>query len=133
VKPLDFEKIFFPVNAVITGIVFFLLAPTTQIYAEWFPDKKNSLWLIPAIAIGGSGLLWIVVSLNLPKLIERGIFEDRRKGRRQPERSKRARIFRSLVPITVFFFHMALMLGICISMIVYMRSGSFGKLLVNLP
>ena len=130
-KPVNFEKILFPLNAIITAVVFFLLKPSTYIYAQWFPDKKDSLWLIPAGVIFTSAVLWLLTSLNLPKLIQKGVFEDRRKNDRSSEEVAPMNVRRTLWPVLVFIFHMALIAGMCASLIVEMRSDTTGHLLFN--
>ena len=130
-KPINFEKILFPVNAIITAVVFLFLTPTTYIYAGWFPDKKDSLWLFPAAAISISTVLWLSTSLNLPKLIQKGVFEDRRKNARSSEASAPINIWRTIWPVAVFIFHMTLLAGICVSLIAEMKSGATGNLLFN--
>ena len=121
-KPINFEKILFPANAIITAVVFFFLTPTTYIYARWFPDKKDSLWLIPAAIVFTSAMLWLLTSLNLPKLIKKGVFEDRRKNDRSSQGPAPMNVWRTVWPVIVFVFHMTLLAGMCASLIWEMKS-----------
>lgn len=130
-KPIDFSKILFPINAIITAFVFFLLAPSTHIYAEWFPEKKDSLWLIPVTVIFISSALWLLTSLNLPKLIEKGIFEDRRKNDRSSCPDKPMNIWKTVWPVFVFIFHMTLLGAMCIGLVAEMKSEATGKIFFN--
>lgn len=131
-KPFDFSKVLFPINAIITAVVFFLLVPSTRIYAKWFPEKKDSLWLIPVTVIALSAALWLWTSLNLPELIKKGVFEDRRKDARSSGAPVPMNIRRTIYPAIVFIFHMALLIGICICLIAEMRSGATGNFFNNI-
>ncbi len=112
----------------ITGAIFFLLMPTTQIYTSWFPDKKAQLWLLPAGVLLISSLLWMAASLSTPFLIRCGIFEDRRRGDRQGNAESRVRVFKSILPVISFAFHMLLLIGICISMVLWTKHRSSGEI-----
>lgn len=130
-KPIDFGKILFPVNAAVTAVVFFLLVPTTYVYSSWFPDKKDSLWLVPAAVLLGSAAVWLMTSLNLPKLIEKGIFEDRRKNDRSSAGQTPMNVRRTVWPVLVFIFHMGLLGLMCISLISEMRRGAGENIFFN--
>ena len=123
-KPLNFQSFLLPLNGVITGIVFFLLFPTTHIYASWFPEKKNQLWLFSLGIALGSAFLWLLGSLSTPFLIKSGIFEDRRRQPRSEETAARVRYFKMALPIASFLFHMFLLIGLCVTMIVWTRGHS---------
>jgi len=126
-KPINFQSLLLPLNAIITGIIFFLLAPTTHIYTAWFPEKKDRLWLFPLAVVIFSSLLWLVGSLSTPFLIKSGVFEDRRCGPRPEETARRARLFKMVFPIVSFLFHMAVLIGLCASMILWTRNQSAGE------
>ena len=126
-KPINFQSLFLPLNAAITGIVFFLLFPTTRIYASWFPDKKNELWLLPASIVLVSSALWLLGSLSTPFLIRTGIFEERRRGPRPDETARRVRVFKASMPVLSFFFHMILLIALCMSVISAARARSEDK------
>lgn len=130
-KPVDFARILFPINAIITAVVFFLLAPSTHIYAEWFPEKKDSLWLIPAAVVLLSCVLWLLTSLNLPRLIEKGIFEDRRKNDRSSVPSVPMNLRKTIWPVAVFIFHMAIIGAMCMILLAEMRNETTGKFIFN--
>ena len=128
-RPINFQSFFLPFNAVITGIVFFLLSPATRIYAAWFPDKKDQLWLFPLAVVLFSSVLWLLGSLSTPLLIRSGIFEDRRRDPRSGTTAARVRLFKIAVPVLSFLFHMLLLIGFCVSLIVWMRNHSAGEIL----
>lgn len=130
-KPINFDKILFPVNAVITAAVFFLLMPSTYIYAKWFPEKKDSLWLIPAGVAFTSVALWLLTSLNLPKLIQKGVFEDRRKNTRSSGEVEPMNVRRTIWPVIVFIFHLSVIAGMSAALISHMRNSERGSSLFN--
>lgn len=128
-KPVDFEKILFPLNGLATAAVFFLIFPTTHIYAGWFPEKKGSLWLIPAGILFFSASVWFFTSLITPKLIRRGIFEDRRKtGRDRPDRVDISKVASAVLN---FVLHMTFLLVMSAFLAAQVRSGSIGDLLFS--
>ena len=128
-KPLNFQSFFLPLNTVITGIVFFLLSPTTRIYAAWFPDKKDQLWFFPIGVVLASAILWLLGSLSTPFLVQSHFFEDRRRDSRPENTAARVRYFKVAIPVASFVFHMFLLIGICVSMIVWRRGHSASEVL----
>ncbi len=127
-KPLNLEKILFPVNAIVTAVVFFLLAPTTRIYARWFPEKKDSMWWIPVWVLGISVVLWVATSLAMPYLIRKGVFEDRRKAARGDGPQPPVRLSKVFGAVSVFVFHMIILIALSLSLIVEMRKGGSERL-----
>ncbi len=126
-KPVNFEKILFPLNALLTAAIFFMITPTTYIYTHWFPEKNDSLWLVPAVVMGVSAVIWFVTSLNMPRLIQKGIFEDRRKD----SRPARVDVSRVAGMVANFLFHMIFLLLMCGLLVAEMRSGTPGRVLFS--
>ncbi len=126
-KPVNLEKILFPLNGVVTAVVFFLLAPTTRIYASWFPEKKAELWWAPVGLLVFSAVLWIFTSLAMPHLIKKGVFEDRRKGMPREGRAN-VDLSRVLGALSVFTFHMAVLIIMSVTLVIGMNKGMTGKI-----
>ena len=123
-KPVNFQSFLFPINGILTAVVFFLLSPAVRIYARWFPDKKDALWFFPLGVVLGSAVLWLSASMATPYLIKRGIFENRRRDSRPEDSEAAKRFWKMIFPILIFVFHMLVLIGICISVLVGMRNNS---------
>lgn len=132
-KPPDFEGWIFRLNVIVTGFVFFLLAPTTQIFSSKFPDKKDTLWLFPLSVVSASLGLWFLMRLALPWMIRKGIFEDRRKIPRPQSRRGWERLEKIFFPVVVLALHLLLLIALCVMMVLFMRSDFWERLMVNLP
>ncbi|MCM8775224.1 MAG: hypothetical protein NC930_02560 [Candidatus Omnitrophica bacterium] len=132
-KPFDFQPVLFRMNVFITGIIFILLAPTTRIYVWWFPDKKDTLWLLPLSVIGLSSVVWLVASFSMPLLIKLGWVEDRRKEPRTQHHATVVRLLKMIFPILVFAVHMLVLIFFSASLIAFMRSAAYDRILINLP
>lgn len=130
-KPIDCEKILFPVNALLTAVIFFLINPAIHIYAGWFPDKKDSLWLVPVWILGISAVVWFFTSLSMPWMIRKGIFEDRRLNRPLQPGRPQVDVSRVAGQILNFLFHMIFLLAICFFMVSEMKKGTTGKVLFS--
>ena len=120
------------VNVLATAIVFLLLMPTVRIYASWFPDKKESLWLLPAGVTLISCLLWFLASLSLPLLIRWRVVADLRKDLRPPAPLAQ-KMIRTLSPILVSIFHTGMVIWFCAALIRFMQSNAFDKLFTHTP
>ncbi len=130
----DFRRNIFKLNVLATLLVFALLTPSVRIYARWFPDKKDSLWLLPLGVVGISAVLWFFTSLSLPALIRWGIVKDLRKSARSAEEvSFRERILKAAAPIVLFSLNMLLLTVFSAALIYFLRSNRLQDLFVNLP
>jgi hypothetical protein len=130
----DFKKSIFKLNVLATLLVFAVLTPSVRIYARWFPEKKDSLWLLPLGVVGISSLLWFFASLSLPALIQRGIIKDlRASARRQEQISFWERIFKTAAPIALFSFNMLLLIFFSAALIHFLKSNRLRDLFINLP
>lgn len=132
-KIWDFEKIVFRLNVLVTIAVFILLAPTTYVFEEWFPDKRDSLWLFPVSVTIVSCFLWFLVRLALPSLIRIGFFEDRRGRPRPKPPALKERIIRTALPSVNLSFHLFLLILSCFCLISFLRSDNLNRLFSNLP
>lgn len=130
----DFKKNILKLNVLATLLVFAVLTPSVRIYARWFPDKKDSLWLLPLGVVGISSLLWFFASLSLPALIRKGIIKDlRASARRQEQISFWERILKTAVPVVLFSFNMLLLILFSAALIHFLKSNRLQDLFVNLP
>lgn len=130
-KRPDFQKLVFQLNVGITALVFFLLSPTVHVYQSWFPDKRNSLWMIPVITLGLSLSLWLFASLTLPWMIEQGWVKDLRQNSREGEPV--IRLSKILGPMLISLFHLSLLIFFSASVISFLSREPFEKLFVNFP
>lgn len=130
-KPFDYQKILFWVNILVTALVFVLLAPTVHIYSWWFPEKRDTLWLLPVGVMTLSLFLWIAASLSMPYLIQKGWLEDRRRLPRPGETARRVKLYKTLMPVVIFLFHSLLILGLAVSIVTFMRGDSLERLLTE--
>jgi hypothetical protein len=129
---LGFEKIIFRLNILITGVVFFLLAPTVRVYRSWFPDKEASLWIIPLAVIFVSLALWTLVRLGIPYFIRQGWMEELRQESRPPEPWPQ-RFMRIGPSVALTAFHLLLLVLFSAALIRFLEHEPFKKLLTNLP
>jgi len=129
----DFQKILFRANVAVTGVVFVLLVPTVRVYERWFPEKKDGLFLFPLAVIVSSCLLWLASRLYLPHLIRSGRLSDRRIPPRPPDQSRPVRLLKMIFPITIFAFHMLVLLACTYALVRFMQGDTFEQMLVNLP
>jgi len=132
-KIIDPEHWIFTLTAIAIGAVFVLLTPSTTIIARWYPGKTDWLWLYPTVLFCSSFFLWLVYRVKLPRLIERGIFEDRRRMRLVSEDNKVLRAWRWLRPMVRLLMRVFLIAAVCSAGLIFLRSGKIQALLVNLP
>ena len=130
----DFKKLIFNLNLLTTLLVFIVLTPSVRIYASWFPDKKDSLWLLPLGVVGVRSFLWFLTSLSLPVLIRWRIVKDLRKSERgQGETVYWVRVFNAALPVVLFGIIMILLIIFSAALVHFMKSGHLQDLFVNLP
>jgi len=130
-KIFDPERWIFTLTSLAIAAVFILLTPSTSIIARWFPGKTDWLWIYPGLLFVLSLILWLIYRLSLPRLIEKGIFEDRRKNRQLPELSSSERTWRWLRPMLRLFIQVFLIAALCSTVLTWMRSGKNRDLLVK--
>ncbi|MCB9799224.1 MAG: hypothetical protein H6757_00515 [Candidatus Omnitrophica bacterium] len=131
-KMIDFEKIVFRISVLTVGAIFILLAPTTHIFASWYPGKKDILWIVPACVIGVLSILWLMVRLCLPLLIQKGVFEDRRKTTRSANERTPVNISRVVLSTLQLTMQLLLLLGMCVAIVAFMRGDTMDQLLTRL-
>lgn len=130
----DFKKSIFKLNVLATLLVFAILTPSVRIYARWFPEKNDSLWLLPLGVVGISSLLWFFASISLPALIRKGLIKDLRASARQQEKIPVGeRIIKTAAPIALFAFNMFLLILFSAALIHFLKSNRLRDLFVNLP
>jgi len=128
-KIIDPERWIFNLTSLAIAAVFVLLTPSTAIIAHWFPGKTDWLWLYPGLLFTFSFLLWLLYRLSLPALIERGVFEDRRKDREVMELSAPEKLWRWVRPMLRLFTQVFLIAALCSSALTFMRSGKNREIL----
>ena len=126
----NLQTIVYRLNVLLTGIVFMLLSPTVRVYAWWFPDKKNSLWLFPVLTVIFSCFLWLMTRLSIPFLIRLGILRELRKQPRA-ETSWVEKMIKIVPPILICGFHLFLVIFFSASLISFMQSGAIGNLFLR--
>lgn len=131
-RHLDLQKIIFRFNIIITASVFFLLAPTVRIYRSWFPDKEDSLWIIPVAVVFVSSLLWLLSRLAIPYFIRRGWMKElRRESRPGVPLIDRFLSFGPSAALTAF--HLLLLILFSASLVRFLQHEPFKNLFTNLP
>ena len=129
---IDFQKLIFRFNLVVTGAVFFLLTPAVRIYRSWFPDKKDSLWMLPVGVVLASSLMWLLTSFGMPYLIEKGWVRDRRQEIRPLEASAIQRLLRIGLPVALTTFHLLLVILFSAMLVHFLQREPFENLFTNL-
>ena len=127
-----FQKIIFRLNIVITAIVFFLLTPTVRIYRSWFPEKQDSLWILPVAVILVSSALWILARLGIPYFIRKGWMEELRQDPRPPAPWPQ-RFLRIGPSVALTVFHLLVLVLFSAALVRFLQHEPFKKLLTNLP
>jgi hypothetical protein len=129
---LGLQQVIFRLNILITAVVFFLLTPTVRIYRSWFPDKKDSLWLLPVAVIFMSSALWILARLGIPYFIRKGWMQELRQDDRPGQPFwKRAVSFG--VPTALTAFHLLLLVFFSAVLVRFLQQEPFKNLFTNLP
>lgn len=130
-KIIDPEHWIFTLTSLAIAVVFVLLTPSAQIIADWFPGKTDWLWLYPGGLFALSLLLWFVYRLSLPRLIEKGIMDDRRKNREPLQMSISEQVWHWFRPMLRLMAQVFLIAALCSSALTLMRSGQYRALLTK--
>ncbi len=131
-RHLDLQKFVFRINLVITAIVFFLLTPTVRVYQSWFPDKKDSLWVIPVAVVLVSSSLWLLSRLAIPYFIRKGWMKELRQEVR-PQDPLLDRFLRFSPSAALTSFHLLLLILCSASVVRFLQHEPFKNLFINLP
>ena len=131
-KIIDPERWIFTLTSLASAAVFVMLTPSTQIIAQWFPGKTDWLWLYPGLLFALSFIFWLIYRLKLPRWIEKGIFEDRRKNRIQPQLPPIEKKWRWLKPMLRLAIQVFLLAAICSFALTWMRAGKNQELFARI-
>ena len=131
-KPPNFERVIFTLNLIAIAIVAVLVAPTTQIFAWWYPERENILWLVPAIVLGTCCILWLIMRMSIPLLIRWGVYEDQRKQIRTKEDPKPLRLIKMIVPMVTLTIEMLLLMFMIMCVMAFLRSETIEDVLTKL-
>lgn len=129
----DLEKMLFRLNVFVVAAVFTLTAPSTRIFASWYPDRPDLLWFFPLAVLGLSIAIWIAARLSIPLLIRLAIFPDRREAPRKRDMPGFERFWRMFFPAAGLAGQMLILIFLCLCMIAFMRTETLEHLLKNLP
>lgn len=122
-KPLKIipaGQIIFTVNILLITIIFILLSPSTQIVASWFPQVTAVLWVFPISVLIICTALWLWMQWNLNRLIQQGVFEERRKIPRPEISPQKVRFLKIVYPMIVLLVQLFFVIVLCMVLIDFM-------------